>query len=172
MKCKQNPIPTNKTNHVWRKYSKAHWYQLEGNINIRGIEKNFQFPRTVEEDRWRASSQHKQLHVGGKEEHTAANQCQYRAEGSRMREEIPLLKREVGTVQQWGETKGFTLVAVGWYNLAKIRRWKKSQKVMGKDTVAKFTVNWAGRHCKGILWGHNRTVQAVLKEFRLKPISS
>lgn len=47
---------TNKENHVWRKYGKAHWYQLKGSISICGREKIFWFPGMVEEDRWRARS--------------------------------------------------------------------------------------------------------------------
>lgn len=48
----------------------------------------------------------------------------------RLREKIPLL--ELGTVQQWGETKGIELVAVEWHNLAKLRRLKKSRKLWEK----------------------------------------
>lgn len=51
---------------------------------------------------------------------------------ARRREEIPLLNREVGTVQHCGETNRFGLVAARCYNLAKIRRLKKARKLWKK----------------------------------------
>lgn len=137
--------------------SKAHWYQLKGCINIHGIVGMFWFPRTVEEERWRdsASSQHRELHVGSKEEDAAANQCQYHTEGSQNKGGDSPVKHRGGRWATVGETKGFELVAVGWCN----QKWggKKSQKVLEKDTVVKITMNWERRQYKGALSGHNHT---------------
>lgn len=95
--CKQNPIPTNKADHIWRKNGKAHWYQLEGNINIHGIERVFQFLRVVEEGEWRASS--------------LVHRVTCRRQRAYWNKPMPVsswrnLNTEVSTAQQWGGNKG------------------------------------------------------------------
>lgn len=84
----------------------------------------------------------------------------------RLREVIPVKQRKRHSATVGGNKKGFELAVVGWYSLAKIERQKEARILYQKNTM-----NWAGKHCKEMLWGHNHTILAMLKEFKVRSIS-